>query len=320
VRFPNGARFAFTIFDDTDDATLGNAKPIYDLLRRLEIRATKTVWPFWHDGPSPFFSCQTMEDRDYLAFVQDLQRDGFEITWHCASFESSDRPRTMAALARFEEVFGAPPRLHANHANNLENVYWGPGRVDLPWLSRLLRLAMSNSKGHVKGSPYWWGDACEAHIRYGRNLTFNRINLASVNPSMPYRDPERPLVPLWFSASDAESVKEFNHLTSSRNQQRLEREGGFTIIATHLGKGFVRDGRLNPVTQANLEELAQRPGWFPTVSELLEWLRIEGRGERLSTQEWRRMQLVWARDLLIRKVSSRWRRAKRTLLRRVARP
>lgn len=312
--FPGGARFAFTILDDTDDATVENVKPVYDCLAELGLGATKTVWPFTHDGPSHFWACQTLEDAAYREFVLDLQRRGFEITWHGASFESSPRERTLAALERFEELFDSSPRVHANHANNRENLYWGPDRVDYRWLARLLRRVMVPSEGHLEDSPYWWGDACRRHIRYGRNLTFNRLNVASINPSMPYADPRRPLVPLWFSASDAESVAEFNELTSPDNQERLEREGGFTIVATHFGKQFVRNGALNATTRANLTSLAERPGWFPTVGELLDWLGSQRGAPLLPAREWRRMQIRWALDVVARRLARRargWRSRRR---------
>ena len=40
--FPNGKRFAFTILDDTDVATLANVRPIYRLLEEVGMRTTKT--------------------------------------------------------------------------------------------------------------------------------------------------------------------------------------------------------------------------------------------------------------------------------------
>src|SRR6185436_5946929 len=43
--FPGGARFAFTVMDDTDVATVENIRPIYRLFESLGMRTTKTVWP-----------------------------------------------------------------------------------------------------------------------------------------------------------------------------------------------------------------------------------------------------------------------------------
>ncbi len=313
--FPNGKKFAFTILDDTDVATVANVKPVYDLLHTLGLRTTKTVWPVACPEGSPnFSSSQTLEDTDYRAFAVDLQRRGFELTWHGATMETSLRARTIGALQRFKEIFGAYPRIHVNHAFNCENVYWGTGRLD----SRMLRAVLGRLTGtpadyftgHVEDSPCWWGDLCEKHLVYGRNLTTNDINTARFNPSMPYRDPARPLIPWWFSASDAEGVEEFNWLIHPRRQEHLQRDGGFCIVATHFGKSFVRHGVVNPVTRARLEELAQRPGWFPTTGELLDWLRARRESETgcrgfLPAPEWRRMQWRFAIDLGSRKLRRR---------------
>jgi hypothetical protein len=318
-QFSGGKRFALAIIDDTDVATVQNTAPVYDLLEHVGITATKTVWPVGcPEGSRNFSISQTLENDDYRQFVTALRRRGFEITWHGATMESSQRERTVAALDRFAEIFGDYPHIHANHAENRENLYWGAERIDDAFLKRLLRRLSSQAGdyyvGHVPGSPYWWGDLCAEHITYARNLTFNDLNLAAINPSMPYRDPARPLAPWWFSAANADDVDEFRELLASKNQQRLEDEGGFTIVATHFGKGFVRGGRLDPEVRARLEELAARPGWFPSVGELLGWLRAHRAEEKLPAGEWRRMQWRWARDLVTR----RWRHRLRGKRRRPA--
>lgn len=308
--FPGGARFAFTILDDTDVATLANVRPMYELLHSLRFRTTKTVWPEGCPEGSPnFCGSETLEDDDYREFVMSLQRRGFEITWHGATMQSSKRARTLAGLEHYRETFSEYPRIHVNHALNRENVYWGVDRLDSPILrslfGRLTGLRDGYFSGHDAASSYGWADACAKHFVYCRNLTTNDINTAKFNPSMPYRDPKRPLIPWWFSASDAETVEEFNALLHPDNQERLEREGGFCIVATHFGKGFVRDGIVDAVTRARMTELAQRQGWFPTVGELLDWLRVRRQADdgALPAGEWRRMQWRWALDLGLRKVA-----------------
>jgi hypothetical protein len=305
LAFPDGKRFAFTVIDDTDVATLENVAPVYALLERLGMRATKTVWTMpCPEGSKNFSSSQTLEEAEYRTFVLDLQRRGFEIASHGATMESSTRERTAAGLERFRSVLGTYPRVHANHAVNSENLYWGAARVDAFLLKCLLRSMSGASyyQGDVEGSPYWWGDLCARHVTYVRNLTFAEINLLRVNPTMPYRDPSRPLVPWWFSATDAEDAVAFCRLISPGRRERLEREGGLCIVATHFGKGFVSKGGVVKAFQERLEALARRPGWFPTVGELLDWVRAQSRDEVLSPAEWRRMQWMWARDLLVRKV------------------
>lgn len=304
--FPGGARFAFTIIDDTDVATVENVAPVYELLERLGLPITKTVWPCaCPEGSRDFATSETLEDEHYRRFALDLQRRGFEIALHGATMESSPRERTALALERFREIFGAPPRVHANHSYNRENLYWGAERLDDPLLRRL--YARWNGappgfyQGHVPGSRYWWGDLCSAHVTYVRNLTFNTLDVTAVNPSMPYHDPARPYVPLWFSAADAEDRAEFDALLSEERVELLERSGGVCILATHLGKGFATEGRVHASTVARLEALARRRGWFVPVGELLDWLRARRGESTLPAGEWRRMQRRWARDLAARK-------------------
>ena len=306
--FPGGRTFAFTIMDDTDVATVANVEPVYRFLAELGFRTTKTVWPFGCQVPdSNFRSSETLEDPRYLAFVLELARQGFEIASHGASMESSERERTALALTRFEELFGGPPRVYANHAYNRENLYWGVDRVDDPLLRAFYARANGQPagyyQGHVENSPWWWGDLARNRITYVRNLTFSGINLRRINPSMPYRDPRRPLVPWWFSACNAEDVEEFVTLMSEASQDRLEKEGGVCIVATHLGKGFARAGEVDARVRTLLARLAGRPGWFVPVGELLDWLRAQrGEDEGLSRPEWRRMQWRWAADLVWRRL------------------
>jgi hypothetical protein len=305
LEFPNGRTFAFTIIDDTDIATVENLKPVYDLIHGLGMRTTKTVWPLSCDDPqSNFAGSETLQDPEYLQFILDLKGRGFEITWHAAAMESSERSQTLLGLERFREKIGHYPRIHTSHALNRENPYWGADRVDFPLIRWLMRrqfdLPGDHFLGHVEGSAYWWGDACTQHIEYGRNLTFSAINLASVNPSMPYRDPRRPLIRYWFSASDAPAIDDFRQLLRPENQDRLEREGGFCIVATHLGKGFAPNGRLDPGFERDLETLAARPGWFPTVGELLDWLLTHRVTTDLPRTEWLRMQFRWLMDAVTR--------------------
>ncbi|MCJ7777683.1 MAG: hypothetical protein MUP16_05150, partial [Sedimentisphaerales bacterium] len=45
ISWPNGKDFAFTVFDDTDLATLENVREVYSLLADYGFRTTKLVWP-----------------------------------------------------------------------------------------------------------------------------------------------------------------------------------------------------------------------------------------------------------------------------------
>ena len=80
------------------------------------------------------------------------------------------------------------------------------------------------------------------------------------------------------------------------------------MVATHLGKRFSTNGEVYPVTRERLEMLAARPGWFPTLGELLDWLSARRTTDTLPAREWRTMQWRWSRDLLWRKWRQRRRR------------
>lgn len=302
VSFPGGARFAFTIIDDTDVGTLENVRPFYELLTELGMRTTKTVWPVGcPEGSRDYAGSTTLEDTEYLAYMRELRDRGFELTWHGATMESSRRERTVAALQVLRRELGVVPRVHANHAYNRENLYWGRDRLDNPLLralfGRLSGVAPDHYGGHVLGSPYWWGDLAQEHVVYGRNLTFLEINTLAVNPSMPYRDPRRPIVPWWFSATDADDAEAFVHLVTTENVGRLEDEGGACIVATHVGKGFAPGGRLRSDVERALRVVAERGGWFVPVGTLLDHLQaLRGTNDFLPAGEWRRMQWRWALD------------------------
>lgn len=313
MRFPGERSFAFTIMDDTDVATEANVGPVYRLLDELGFRTTKTVWPVaCPEGSRNFDSSETLEDPAYLEFVRWLQGRGFEIAYHGATMESSERERTQRALASYRSLFGGPPRIFANHAYNRENLYWGVERLDDPVLRKLYARIEGGSRdyqGHLEGSKWWWGDLAR-EITYIRNLTFSGINLERINPTMPYHDPNRAAIPWWFSASDANDVHEFNALISSPNQDQLEREGGICIVATHLGKDFSRAGQVHPETRRLLSRLAAKPGWFVPVGELLDYLRLKRNdATTLPEREWRRMQWRWAWDLMARRIREKLKRA-----------
>jgi hypothetical protein len=310
LAFPNGRRFAFTIMDDTDVATVANVGPIYRLLADLGMRTTKTVWPVGcPEGSKNYSSSSTLEDPKYLDFVLDLERSGFEIAYHGATMESSQRDRTARAIDKFLSLFQTAPRVYANHGHNRENLYWGADRIDIALLKSVYRRLSGQPpdqyQGHRPGSPWWWGDIASVQITYIRNLTFDEIDLRRVNPTMPYRDPWRNLVPWWFSASDAEDVTAFNSLLCVQNLDRLERQGGICIVATHLAKGFVADGVVVPETERLLRRLAGRPGWFVPVGTLLDWLIEQGVAGHLPATEWRRMQWRWFSDVITRQLHLR---------------
>lgn len=289
--FPGEKSFAFSILDDTDDSTVRNVRPIYELLAELGIRTTKTVWSLESSRPSrQFFAGDTLQKAGYLEFVHELVERGVELAWHCASKESSARTRTLEAFDYFSREFGFVPEIHCNHGSNQENLYWGPDRYRNAIVRFVMRMYAKLRRapefsGEAPDSPYFWGDLCKQHIRFVRNYTFSDINVLKNDPHMPYHLNSTPYVQYWFSTADAPNVRDFNRLFTKENIDRLERERGICILSTHLGKGFVKDGSVNAETEDALRYLASRNGWFVPVSEILEFLLARNRGPELPRRQ-----------------------------------
>jgi len=305
LRLPDGHTFAFSIFDDCDNSTIENTKPFYDLLCRLGMRTTKTVWALDSVDVHPNWrSSTTLENTAYRDFALSLHQDGFEIASHGASPMSSQREKIERALDVFQATFGHPPRAHANHGSNRENLYWYAQRFRSASLRTLYALVIARrrlrSEGHLPNSPYFWGDLCLRSIHYVRGFTFPVLNLRSVHPNMLYHDPATPFVRYWFSGSHAPNVLSFNELLNEGNQRALELHGGISIVATHVAAGFVQHGQVNRETVRLLEQLATRGGWFVPVSTLLDHLRGVGLGSPIGELARRAIELRWLRHAMCR--------------------
>lgn len=301
--WPDGKRFAFTVFDDTDRATLDNVREVYALLADLGMRTTKSVWPI--AGPKePTIPGSTCEDEAYRDWTLELQRQGFEIGYHNATFHGVERVDTERALDRFAEIYGHAPRAAANHADNDEALYWGEAR--LGGLNRLAYRAMHGGTprltyGHVESDPRFWGDLCRERIRYFRNFVFDEIDTLAVCPLMPYHDPSRPYVNLWFASAEGATADSFVSTISERNQDRLEEQGGACIMYTHFGKGFQDGSRIHPRFEQLMRRLADKGGWYVPTSDLLDHL-LARRGRRvISAAQRRALERKW----LLSRVGSR---------------
>ncbi len=287
-RWPAGKRFAFTIFDDTDLATVDNVREVYALLSDLGFRTTKSVWPISVDGV-PMVGGATCEDSLYLAWIRELQRQGFEIGYHLASHHTSTRAQTERALSRFRELFGHDPVAMANHVGCDEGIYWGDARLE--GASRVLYNILTRNRrnerfrGHVAGDALFWGDLCLERIRYVRNFVFRDINTLKSCPQMPYHDDRKPYVNMWFASSEGGDRTSFVKCIAEAAQDRLEEEGGACIMYTHLAKGFFEHGRLDSRFRTLMERLASKGGWFVPTSALLDHLYLHNGGHRLSPAE-----------------------------------
>jgi hypothetical protein len=288
LRWPDGKDFAFTIFDDPDLDTVHNVRTVYSFLGDLGLRTTKAVWPI-RGGARPYVGGTTCEDRDYLQCMRVLQEKGFEIALHNVTYHTSIREETSRGLDVFRQLFGHYPFSMANHTGCSESIYWGRARVSGTQrvIYDLLRLKPDrhNSffQGHIENSPLFWGDLCQAKIKYVRNFALSDINTLKACPAMPYRDPARPYVNYWFAASEGPSLTSFNKTLSEANQDRLASEGGACIIYTHLASGFVERGKLNGRFKSLMERISSMNGWFVPVHTLLDYI-LQVRGEHTITR------------------------------------
>jgi hypothetical protein len=278
ISFPDGKRFAFTIVDDTDMATLERNAPVYEVLQRYGLRTTKTLWvlgPTETDNPSN--AGDSLQDPDYRAFIHDLRAKGFEIALHGVRGGSSTRADIAAGLERFRQEFGEYPTLHVNHSRNRDNLYWGAERWSLAPLRWLYRFAKDDHfSGEDPASPHYWGDLARQHLRYVNQFTFEEPNLLDVTPSFPYHLPDKPLVNLWFPTANGNNLDQFERLLSPENLDRLEREGGVCIVYAHLGAGsFNKGDGADPRFEARIRDIASRNGWFVPATELLDYLSMQ---------------------------------------------
>ena len=294
MKWPEGKKFAFTIFDDTDLQTVENTAPVYEFLYELGFRTTKSVWPI-KGSQKPLVGGGTCDDPEYLAWALLLQRRGFEIGMHNATYHTSTKEETRRGMETFKAHFGTYPKCLANHYSNEESIYWGNYRLTgaRKFIHNLLLRYRRDGlfRGHIEDSPLFWGDICKEKVHYVRNFVYGDVNTLKACPYMPYYDPLRPYVNAWFAGSEGGSLDSYLSMLSERNQDRLEIEGGPCIIYAHFAKGFFRDGKLDPRFKKLMERLSRKNGWFVPTGVLLDYLSCERGIHEITVQE--RAHLEW---------------------------
>jgi len=293
--WPDGKRFAFTIFDDPDSQTWEAGREVYAVLRDLGFRTTKGLWPM---GPirAPSDHGLTCAYPGYTDWVNSLIAVGFEAGYHNATSHTCTREETEIGLELFRSQFGAYPRTMAHHYNCDENLYWGDARLS-GWRRvayNLLTRCQNRNKfyGHVEGHPYFWGDLCHDRITYCRSFTFGDINTLKAWRHFPYHDPLRPLVRHWYASSEGSNKNRACHVLAEANQERLEEEGGLCIMYTHFGHGYY-NGSVDQRFIAVMKRLASRPGWFAPVGQVLDFMRSQRREITLSDTLREQLERRW---------------------------
>lgn len=284
--YPDGKNFAFTITADPDDNRLEKDKLIYDFFTEVGLRTTIAVWveeatrsTGFPDIPKPTQNGDSCERKDYLKYMQELQKRGFEIALHGVSSGNDYREEIIEGYERFKGFFGAYPQINIMHATNLENIYWGKKVVGNALLRFFIGLLCDRAnlpyEGEVPQSKYFWGDILKQKTKYVRLWGTSDINTLKFNPSMPYHNAQKPYVNYWFSFSDGSKVDLFNQLLSDENINRLVNERGASIVYVHFAAGFVRKGQLNEIFKSRIETITQkRDGWFVPATTLLNRLLL----------------------------------------------
>lgn len=303
IKWPDGKRFAFTVFDDTDNTTMQNGPRIYQLLYELGIITTKSVWPVQGER-APKIGGTTCNDVDYLKWIRKLQERRFEIALHNATYHSSKREQVIAGLEQFKTFFGSYPNIQVNHADCEDNLYWGDSR--LSGINKVVYNVMTRFRnrgkfqGDMESSEFFWGDRCQQQIKYARNFVYSDINTLKACPCMPYHDEKRPFVNYWFASSEGPNCQAFCKTVSEKNQDRLEEEGGACIMYTHFGSpDFYQDGQINPCFKQLMQRLSGKAGWFVPVSMLLDYIQKERARHNISDRERFRLEWKWLMEKII---------------------
>jgi hypothetical protein len=288
--YPDGRNFAFTVTDDPDWTRLERIRPLYDFLTKIGMRTTVAVWVKEASRPngipdrSGFFDYgTTCENKDYLAYIEELQKRGFEIALHTVSGGNDYRKDTVAGYEIFKKLFGKYPKINIMHSNNLENVYWGSKVTENRLLRKMIGIFYKRANlpysGEDPGSPYFWGDILKKRTKYVRLWGTSDINTLKFNPSMPYHDPRKPYVNYWFSFSDGYLLPWFKKLISDKNIDKLVSERGASIVYTHFAFFAKKDKtgvyRLNEDFKRQMVKISQqKDGWFVPASVLLDRLLL----------------------------------------------
>ena len=302
--WPDGKRFAFTVFDDPDGQSLETSRLVYRFLADLGFRTSIAVWPLG-TCREPNSGGETCANPEYLEHLQRLAEAGFEIAWHNATAHTSTRAETQDGLDRFRAFFGHDPASMANHYNG-EALYWGQAR--LSGTRRLAYLVLTGFKtadrhfGHVEGHPCFGATWPRTHPVLPQLRVYRSQYVADVSMDAVPR-PAASLGERLVRQHRGRAGPGVLKAVADANQDRLEAKGGASIVYTHFGHGFVEKGRLRPEFRRLMERLRRKNGWFVPASTILDHLAANRGVLTLDDQARRALEWRWLSEKLRRGTS-----------------
>ena len=227
----------FCITDDPDASTFAQTRAVYDFLMSKSFVTTKAVWVFEPESrcgvpPIPDSALRgiTLADKSFASYCSELGDAGFELCLHGASAGNNKREQTLNAFLIFSEKFGTSDTFIC-HSKNADNIYWEDKTTSLfPFRSLLALYSRHTCSGEISGSPYYWGDICSSKINQIRLYKTRCCNTLKRNPSMPYYDPQKPLVNGWFSATK----RPLAYCADDFQIEQLKKENGLTVLYQYL--------------------------------------------------------------------------------------
>ena len=277
--FPDGKDFAFTIIEDPDYGDYKHKVMIYEYLDSLHLKTTKGIWVVdnKHGSSAKRWKSNTRgvtaSDKEYLQYNIDLQKRGFEICLHTVGPGNDFREETRYGYDLFQSYFGQYPKINTNHADNMENIYWGADRFSNGVMKFLYGLVIQRFEGHVETSRYFWGDICKEKTTYVRGFATDKLNTLSVNPSMPYHLEDKPYVNYWFGCTDGYNADKFKRVLSDDNIKKLVEERGVSLVYTHFAFGFFdENNHIDEDVKRQLTKISKLNGWFVPASTILDRL------------------------------------------------
>jgi hypothetical protein len=268
----------FCITDDPDASTLEQTRIVYDFLMSKSFVTTKAIWAFrpvekCGIPPIPDSALRgiTLQDEQYLTYCKELHQNGFELCLHGASAGNNKRERTLDAFNLLSEYLGASDTFIC-HSKNAENIYWEDKITSRLPFQTVLRLYSKHScEGELKESLYFWGDVCNKNINQIRLYRTRYTNTLKRNPSMPYFDPNKPLVNGWFSATK----RSLADCATEDTLDNLKKENGLTVLYQYLHRYAQPDrGKVSEKFAESIERIVADPKILvDTVSAIMKRLR-----------------------------------------------